>query len=79
MSIGNAVERISSFLGNRLVRSKAELEAHGRSESYFPMTLPDAVAFPDTTEEVAEIVRICGGEHCPVIGWGAGTSLEGHG
>jgi len=79
MPIEDALDVLTAFLGNRLVRSKAELEAHGRSESHFPLTLPDAVAFPESTQEVSEILRICNAAGCPVIGWGAGTSLEGHG
>jgi len=69
---------LTSFLGERLTRSKPDLEAHGRSESHYPLTPPDAVAYPRTTEEVAEILRLCHEHRCPVIGWGAGTSLEGH-
>lgn len=78
MTKPDALHELSTLLGQRLSTSKFELEAHGRSESYFPTTLADAVAFPDSTEEVSEIVKICGRHGLPVIGWGAGTSLEGH-
>ncbi|SLN40035.1 FAD-binding oxidoreductase [Roseisalinus antarcticus] len=74
-----ALEALTSLLGDRLSRSKTDLEAHGRSESHFPLTPPDAVAYPASTDEVAGIVRICVDHGCPMIGWGAGTSLEGHG
>ena len=47
------------------------------SESYFPPMPPEAVAYPETTEEVAQIMRICAAHDCPVVGWGTGTSLEG--
>ncbi len=79
MSIENALNSLQSVLGERLRRSKPELAAHGRSESYFPLTPPDAVAYPQTTEEVSRIARICHDAGCPMIPWGAGTSLEGHG
>jgi len=69
---------LAPLLGARLVTSGAEREAHGRSEAHFPLTLPDAVAYPETTGEVAEIVRACAARGVPVVGWGAGTSLEGH-
>ncbi len=78
MSIDAAVTELSTFLGARLSRSKSDLEIHGRSETYFPLTPPDAVAYPETTAEVSEIVKICARHGCPVIGWGTGTSLEGH-
>ncbi|MFY0682567.1 MAG: FAD-binding protein [Thalassovita sp.] len=77
MTIQNAVADLASLLGERLSRSKSDLEQHGQSESYFPVSPPDAVAYPHSTQEVAEIVRICAQHNCPVIGWGAGTSLEG--
>jgi D-lactate dehydrogenase (cytochrome) len=78
MTIDAAVTELTGVLGKRLSRSKSDLEIHGRSESYFPLTPPDAVAYPETTDEVALIVRICATQGCPVIGWGVGTSLEGH-
>jgi D-lactate dehydrogenase (cytochrome) len=78
MSIDAALTEIALFLGNRLSRSKSDLETHGRSESHFPLTPPDGVAYPANTAEVARIVEVCSRNECPVIGWGTGTSLEGH-
>ncbi len=78
MAIPEALAELSTFLGDRLSRSKSDLANHGRSEAHFPETPPDAVAYPETTAEVAEIVSICARHGCPVTGWGVGTSLEGH-
>ncbi|MBC7133246.1 MAG: FAD-binding protein [Roseovarius sp.] len=77
MDIQTALADLSSFLGQRLSRSKSDLDLHGRSESHFPLTPPDAVAYPETTEEVARIVAACARARVPVVGWGTGTSLEG--
>lgn len=77
MSIQNAIQAISNILGQRLSTSKSDLTNHGRSETYFATMPPDAVAYPETTQEVSEIVKICTAHKCPVIGWGTGTSLEG--
>ena len=79
MTIETAIHALQSLLGDRITRSKSDRDLHGQSESHFPPTPPDAVAYPETTEEVAALVRICAEHGCPVIGWGAGTSLEGHG
>lgn len=79
MPIQEALTALEAVLGDRLSRSKSDLEQHGRSETHFPLTPPDGVAYPESTEEVAALVKICAGARCPVIGWGAGTSLEGHG
>ncbi|MCV2873585.1 FAD-binding protein [Defluviimonas sp. WL0050] len=73
-----ALAELATFLGDRLVRSKAERDQHGRNEAWFPDTPPDAVAYPETTEEVARIVATCARHNCPVTAWGTGTSLEGH-
>jgi D-lactate dehydrogenase (cytochrome) len=79
MTIAQALDALAPLLGERLSRSKSELAHHGRSESYFPPTDPDAVAYPETLAEVQALVKICAGHGCPMVGWGAGTSLEGHG
>ncbi len=39
---------------------------------------PDAVVFPQSTEDVQDAVRICAQHRVPVIPFGTGTSLEGH-
>ena len=77
MSNIQAIEEISAFLGRRISRSKSELEHHGTSQTHFLTCPPDAVAYPDNTDEVAKIVKACAKYRCPVIGWGTGTSLEG--
>lgn len=72
------LQDLSELLGPRLVTAAADLRAHGQSESWFPETPPDAVAYPETTDEVSRLVAICARHGCPVVAWGAGTSLEGH-
>jgi len=39
--------------------------------------LPDAVVFPHTTEQVAEVVKLCNRFGLPIVPRGAGTSLAG--
>ncbi|MFV2002171.1 MAG: FAD-binding oxidoreductase [Paracoccaceae bacterium] len=77
MSIDAAITELSTLLGNRLSRSKGDLADHGRSETHFAPSPPDAVAFVESTDEVAALVAICAAARCPVTGWGVGTSLEG--
>jgi D-lactate dehydrogenase (cytochrome) len=73
-----AFAELASFLGDRLARSKSERAAHGTSETWFPEILPDAVAYPESTAEVARILGICAAHRVPVTAWGTGTALEGH-
>ncbi len=78
MTIAAAIQELETLLGERLNRSKSDRDLHGQSEVYYRPMPPDAVAYPETTQEVSEIVRICAAHDCPVIPWGTGTSLEGH-
>jgi len=58
--------------------SNSVREQHGRDESFHASAPPEAVAFVECNEEVAEIVRICVQHQKPIIPFGTGTSLEGH-
>lgn len=78
MNITSAIDALSTLLGDRLSRSKSDLDFHGQSESHFAAMPPDAVVHPVSTREVAEIAKICSKYNCPIIPWGTGTSLEGH-
>lgn len=73
-----AVAALKQLLGDRLSTAQAVRDQHGRDESWNPPFPPDAVVFPHSTEEVAEIVKICAAHGLPIIPYGAGTSLEGH-
>jgi D-lactate dehydrogenase (cytochrome) len=76
--IATAVAILRQRLGERLQTGQAIREQHGHTTTWLPNQAPDAVAFPDSAEEVADIVRVCA-DHCvPVIAFGTGTSLEGH-
>lgn len=77
MTRQTAFDDLTTLLGQRATRSKPELDQHGRSESHFPAMPPEMVVYPESTAEVAGIVRICAAHNVPVIGYGAGTSLEG--
>ena len=69
---------LRQLLGDRLSTSAAVCEQHGRDESYHAPHAPDAVAFAQSTDEVAAIVGLCARYKTPVIAFGTGTSLEGH-
>lgn len=78
MSIDSAIEALKPHFGDRLSRAAAVLEQHGRDEAWIAPRPPDAVIWPHTTEEVSLIARTCHEHGCPIVAWGAGTSLEGH-
>jgi D-lactate dehydrogenase (cytochrome) len=69
---------LKALLGERLSSARGVREHHGKDESYLPYATPGAVAYPESTEEVRDIVLLCRAHRTPVIPYGAGTSLEGH-
>ena len=65
-------------LGERFQTGQAFREQHTHTTSYLTPQLPDGVAFVESSEDVKEVVRTCAAHKVPMIGFGAGTSLEGH-
>jgi D-lactate dehydrogenase (cytochrome) len=53
-------------------------EQHGRDESSFAAPPPAAVVFAESTQDVADAVKLASQYNVPVIPFGVGTSLEGH-
>ena len=78
VSAATLVERLSAMIGPRATVARSVLEQHGQSEAYHRVLPPDVVVFPETTQEVIEIVRLCASLRMPIIPFGAGTSLEGN-
>jgi D-lactate dehydrogenase (cytochrome) len=77
-AIEAAVAALAAKFGNRVVTSRAVREQHANTTSWIANEPPDAVVFPQATEDVQDIVRICAKLRVPVIPFGTGTSLEGH-
>jgi D-lactate dehydrogenase (cytochrome) len=69
---------LRALLGDRLSTSDSVREHHSHGESWHTPGVPDAVAFPNTTEEVAAIMRACAATKTPVVAFGMGSSLEAH-
>ena len=68
---------LKDALGDRVSAAAAAREHHSHGESYHTPAPPDLVAYPQTTEEIAAIVRAASERDVPIIAFGAGTSLEG--
>ena len=72
------IAALAAAFGNRVVTSQAVREQHGNTLTWIANQPPDAVVYPQNTEDVQQIVRICAANGVPVIPFGVGTSLEGH-
>ena len=77
-SVQTAIDELRVLLGDRLSTSTGVRDHHSKDESWHIPHRPDAVAFPTSTEEVAQIVQICARHRTPVVAYGTGTSLEGN-
>jgi D-lactate dehydrogenase (cytochrome) len=76
--IAATVSELAAAFGNRVVTSQAVRQQHGHTTTWHHNEPPDAVVFPQSSEDVQQIVRICAKHTVPVIAFGTGTSLEGH-
>ncbi|KAL3423655.1 glycolate oxidase [Phlyctema vagabunda] len=76
-----ALAEIRSTLSEETISTDPEdLKVHGYSE-WAPAnidTLPIAVAYPRSTDEVSKIAKICNKYRIPMIGYSGGSSLEGN-
>lgn len=72
-----AFNELVALLGKRTTRAIVQREHHSHGESYLPAGLPDIVCFPESTNEVSEIVKVSARHGLPVVPFGAGTSVEG--
>jgi D-lactate dehydrogenase (cytochrome) len=72
------LEALRARFGERCSVAQAVREQHGRDESPFDVTPPEAVVFCESTDDVAFVVARAHEHAIPVIPYGAGSSLEGH-
>ena len=77
-AVSQAIAALSAAFGNRVVTSQAVREQHGNTVTWIANQPPDAVVYPQSTEDVQQIVRICAEHGLPIIPFGVGSSLEGH-
>ena len=71
------LEALRGLLGDRLATTQQVRDHHGTDISSYPTTPPDAVVFPQTTDEVVRS-SVPAGHRVPMIPFGVGTSVEGH-
>ena len=77
-AIRAVIAALTAAFGNRVVTSQAVCEQHGNTVTWIVNQPPDAVVYPQSTEDVQQVVRICSANRVPIIPFGVGTSLEGH-
>jgi D-lactate dehydrogenase (cytochrome) len=69
---------LADRFGSRLITSPAARAQYAQSEGYHRHDPPALVAQPESIEEVQLLVRQAAAQGLPIVGYGAGTSLEGN-
>ena len=77
-TIATLTAELTRLYGNRVVTSQAVREQHANTLTWVENQPPDIVVYPQSTEEVSQIVKLCAAHQVPVIAFGTGTSFEGH-
>ena len=71
-------QELKKILNGRFSLSESTRANYARGEDSYEPVLSQAVAFPETNEEVSKILKLCNEHKVPVVPFGTGTSLEGH-
>jgi len=73
------LDALAARFGAQCSTAMAVRTQHGRDESsYTDVPPPAAVVFAESTQDVAEAVKLAAEHAVPVIPYGVGSSLEGH-
>jgi D-lactate dehydrogenase (cytochrome) len=72
------LDALKARFGDQCSTAMVVREQHGRDESSFQAPPPAAVVFAQSTQDVADAVKLASQYETPVIPFGVGSSLEGH-
>ena len=72
------IDALKARFAERCSTALVVREQHGRDESSYAVPPPAAVVFAQSTQDVADVVKLAAQYRVPVIPFGVGTSLEGH-
>jgi D-lactate dehydrogenase (cytochrome) len=77
-TVSALVHDLRALVGDRVSTTAAVRGHHSHGESWHAAAEPDAVVFPETTDEVSRILQACFAHRVPVVPFGIGSSLEAH-
>ena len=76
--IDQTIKILVDKFGNNFTTNKGIRNTHSKDESWHHPSIPDGVVFPNSNEEISEILKICNEHKVPVTAFGTGTCLEGN-
>ncbi|MEM7799005.1 MAG: FAD-binding oxidoreductase, partial [Chloroflexota bacterium] len=72
-------DEIAALVGAENVsQTEADRAQHMRDASSFDGGRPDLVVWPENSKQVSQVVVIANREKMPIVGWGAGSGIEGN-
>lgn len=72
------LERLQAIVGEKHARDDMEARvAHSYDGTPMLQSLPDGVVYPETTEQVSEIMKLLTKHRVPVVTRGSGSNLCG--
>ncbi|QQE77508.1 FAD-binding oxidoreductase [Alicyclobacillus sp. SO9] len=75
----NWIGDLTALLGtSKVTDNETVLQHHSHDESYHQAVLPDVVVFPESTDDIVQVLQFANYHRIPVVPFGAGSSLEGH-
>ena len=75
-NVEQAIDALKKEFGQQFSISKSVREQHTSTTTVHTPELPDGVVFAYSKEDVQKTVKICHEHGCPIIPFGAGSSLE---
>lgn len=74
----NFITSLTASLGvDKVSVNETELQRHSHDESFHTPITPDVVCFPESTQDIVEVLRIANEYSIPVTPFGIGSGLEG--
>ena len=71
-------DELKKIFNGRFSTSVSTRTNYARGEDTYDPILSKAVVFPETNQEVSQVLRLCNEHKIPVVPFGTGTSLEGN-
>ena len=71
------IKRLRKIFGTKNVLTSYKDRVFYQYDASLDRSLPDAIVFPENTDQIVKLVNLCRGENVPIIPRGSGSNLSG--